>query len=93
MVFVWYADTPDPINLPTSHHERLFLGSSPVRTDAHELMDTSYASLHLRPRPHLVASNGVRPAAVTLLSNGELDTLTLGQRDPWLLLSDDADAY
>lgn len=37
-------------------------------------------------------SNGVRPAAVTLLSNGELDTLTLGQRDPWLLLSDDAES-
>lgn len=34
-------------------------------------------------------SDGVSPAAVTLLSNGELDTLTLGQRDPWLLLSDD----
>ena len=28
-------------------------------------------------------------SAVTLLSNGELDTLTLGQGDPWLLASDD----
>lgn len=28
-------------------------------------------------------------SAVTLLSNGELDTLTLGQRDPWLLGADD----
>lgn len=28
-------------------------------------------------------------SAVTLLSNGELDTLTLGQGDPWLFASDD----
>ena len=38
---------------------------------------------------HLVASDGVRPAAVTLVGNGELDALTLGQRDPWLLLAND----
>ena len=37
-----------------------------------------------------MTSKGVRPAAVTLLSDGELDTLALRQRDPWLLLSDDA---
>ena len=53
-------------------------------------MGTSYANILLRPRPHLVTSDGVRPAAVTLLSNGKLDALALGQRDPWLLLSDDA---
>lgn len=28
-------------------------------------------------------------SAVTLLSNGELDTLTLGQGDPWLGVTDD----
>lgn len=38
---------------------------------------------------HLVTSEGVRTAAVTLLSDRELDTLALWQRDPWLLLSDD----
>jgi hypothetical protein len=68
-----------------------FLGSESC-TDAHELVGTSYANLLLHPRPHLVASNGVRPAAVTLLGNSELDTLTLGQGDPWLLLSDDTDS-
>jgi len=30
-------------------------------------------------------------SAVTLLSNGELDTLALWQRDPWLLGTDDED--
>jgi hypothetical protein len=39
----------------------------------------------------LVASNGVGPAAVTLLGDGELDTLALGQRDPGLLLTNDTD--
>jgi hypothetical protein len=53
-------------------------------------MGTSYPNLHLRQSSRLV-SDGVRPAAVTLLSNRELDTLTLGQRDPGLLLSDDAE--
>lgn len=38
-----------------------------------------------------MSGNGIRPAAVTLLSNGELDTLALGQRDPWLLLANDDD--
>lgn len=40
--------------------------------------------------PRLVTSQRVRPAAVTLLGNRQLDTLALGQRDPWLLLSNDA---
>jgi len=48
------------------------------------------ASLTPRSASPLVASKSVSPAAVTLLSNGELDSLTLGQRDPWLLLTDDA---
>lgn len=37
-----------------------------------------------------MTGKSVRPAAVTLLGNRELDTLALGQRDPGLLLSDDA---
>jgi hypothetical protein len=37
-----------------------------------------------------VTSNGLGPAAVTLLSNGELDTLTLGKADPWLFTANDA---
>ena len=42
--------------------------------------------------PHLhLASKSSSPAAVTLIGDGELDALTLGQRDPWLLLSDDAE--
>lgn len=40
---------------------------------------------------HLVAGKSVRPAAVTLLSNGELHTLALGQADPGLLLANDED--
>jgi hypothetical protein len=38
---------------------------------------------------HLVASNGLGTSAVSLLCNRKLDTLALGQRDPWLLRSDD----
>lgn len=38
---------------------------------------------------HLVTSEGVRTATITLLSDRELDTLALWQRDPWLLLSND----
>lgn len=37
----------------------------------------------------LVASQSVSAAAVTLLSDGELDTLALGQGDPGLLRADD----
>lgn len=33
--------------------------------------------------------DGVSTSAVTLLSDGELDTLALGQRDPGLVLADD----
>lgn len=36
-----------------------------------------------------LVGNSVGTAAVTLLSNGELDTLALGQGDPRLLLADD----
>ena len=35
--------------------------------------------------------NGVRTSAVSLLSNRNLDTLALWQRDPWLLGTDDED--
>jgi hypothetical protein len=41
--------------------------------------------------PHLVASKSIRPAAVTLFSNGELDALALGQADPGLFLANDED--
>lgn len=37
----------------------------------------------------LVSGNGVRTSAISLLSNGKLDTLALWQRDPWLLGTDD----
>lgn len=51
---------------------------------------TSYANLLLiLIFTHLLAANGVRPAAVTLLGDGELDTLALGEGDPGLLLADD----
>jgi len=39
---------------------------------------------------HLL-SKSISTAAVTLLSNGELDTLALGQGDPGLVLSNDED--
>ena len=52
---------------------------------------TSYANLLLLSSycTHLLAGKSVGPAAVTLLSNGELDTLALGEGDPGLLLSND----
>lgn len=39
----------------------------------------------------LLASGLSSPAAVTLFSNGKLDALALGQRDPWLLTANDED--
>lgn len=38
-----------------------------------------------------LVGGGVGTAAVTLLSNGQLDTLALGQGDPGLVLADDED--
>lgn len=38
-----------------------------------------------------MTSNGVSASAVTLLGDGELDTLALGQGDPGLLLANDED--
>lgn len=49
-----------------------------------------YFTTHPR-NPHLVASESGRPTAITLLSNAELDTLALGERDPGLILADDED--
>lgn len=40
---------------------------------------------------NLLASKSVSAAAVTLLGDGELDTLALGEGDPGLLLADDED--
>lgn len=37
-----------------------------------------------------MTSQSLGPAAVTLLRNGELDTLTLGKADPWLFTANDA---
>jgi hypothetical protein len=48
-----------------------------------------YSSTH----SGLVAGKVVCPSAVTLLGNGELDTLTLGQRNPWLLTANDTAGY
>lgn len=42
-------------------------------------------------KQHLVAGQGGGATAVTLLSDGELHTLALGQGDPGLLASDDED--
>jgi hypothetical protein len=72
-----------------SSHER------PTPSFGNRALCCSYSHVNLMEHtptlsPRLVASNGVRPAAVTLLSNAELDTLALGQRHPWLLLADDA---
>jgi hypothetical protein len=38
-----------------------------------------------------VASKSVGASTVTLLGDGELDTLALGQGDPWLLTTDNED--
>ena len=38
-----------------------------------------------------LCSNGVCASAISLLSNGQLDTLTLWQRNPWLLGSNHED--
>ena len=38
-----------------------------------------------------MAGQGVGPTAISLLGNGELDTLALGQGDPGLLGADDED--
>jgi len=40
---------------------------------------------------HLLAGNGVCASAISLLGDGKLDTLALGQRDPWLLGTDNED--
>jgi len=38
-----------------------------------------------------LSCDGLGATAVSLLGDGELDALALGQRDPWLLRSDDKD--
>jgi len=40
---------------------------------------------------YLVAGRKSSPATITLLSDRELDTLALGQTDPWLLATNDED--
>lgn len=55
--------------------------------------EKSRASIHTKDEElnTLVSGNGVCASAVTLLGDGELDTLALWQRDPWLLGTDDED--
>lgn len=43
-----------------------------------------------RTRKNLL-SNGISTAAITLLGNGKLDTLALGEGDPGLILANDED--
>jgi len=50
----------------------------------------SNVARHQAPAHNLVG-DGMSTTAVTLLSNGELDTLALGQGDPGLLLANDED--
>jgi hypothetical protein len=54
-----------------------------------------FCLLPIDPNPssstNLVSSDGVGTTTVTLLSDGELDTLALGQGDPGLLGTDDED--
>jgi len=40
-----------------------------------------------------MTSESMGSAAITLLGDGELDTLALGQADPGLLLADDAEDH
>lgn len=46
--------------------------------------------IHCYVVPPLVTSQCLGPAAITLLRNGELDTLALGKADPWLFTANDA---
>jgi hypothetical protein len=39
----------------------------------------------------LLSSDGVGPPTISLLGDGELHTLALRQRDPWLLATNDED--
>ena len=44
-----------------------------------------------KARRHLRAGNGSRTTTISLLGDGQLHTLALWQRDPWLLSTDDED--
>lgn len=58
------------------------------QTPNHDHSSTLYPQSK-KKKQRLLAGNGVCTSAISLLSNGKLDTLTLGQRDPWLLGTDD----
>ena len=58
---------------------------------AEVLHPTTIANPRGKQITRLVAGNGLGTSAVSLLCNGELDTLALGQRDPWLIRADDED--
>lgn len=55
------------------------------------IMKSRERSEQARDEEHLVSGNSVRTSAVSLLGDGELDTLALWQRDPWLLSTDNED--
>lgn len=59
------------------------------QTSNPRLQTTCHFSHSLRRTIHTLVSDGVGTSAVTLLSDGELDTLALGQRDPGLVLAND----
>jgi hypothetical protein len=62
------------------------LDSSPMRVKVNQCQTIPFFQSR-----NLLASQSLGSAAVTLLSNGELDTLTLGQGDPGLLGTNDED--
>jgi len=77
--------------LPFASHARKISpkhGKSPDTPD-HE--QSSIFHPQSKRETHLLAGNGVCASAVSLFGNGKLDTLTLGQRDPWLLGTDNED--
>jgi hypothetical protein len=84
---------PQTRKLPHERPNAWFFGIRVLRRSSygHGILVTNLLLLSLTHYKRLLAGNGVSPAAVTLLSNGELDTLALGEGDPGLLLSDDAD--
>jgi hypothetical protein len=84
---------PQTRKLPHERPNAWFFGIRVLRRSSygHGILVTNLLLLSLTRYKRLLAGNGVSPAAVTLLSNGELDTLALGEGDPGLLLSDDAD--
>ena len=76
-----------------------YLISCDVRKTCAALEGPKYLTPSHNPSPtrkreemiRLVASNGLCTSTISLLCNGKLDTLALGQGDPWLLRANDKD--